>query len=139
MLRTHVRGGISRLKFVTWNLRWHHQERANCCLYIKKITIPSHNPSFLFMFVLSDKIVDYKRRLFDNLSGKAEKVLDICVATGPNLKYYSDNENAYVLGMDPNHKMEQYACEPAREARLKPENFRFMQVLSVTDLFSCYL
>ncbi|XP_022550567.1 putative methyltransferase-like protein 7A isoform X2 [Brassica napus] len=29
--------------------------------------------------------------------------------------------------MDPNQKMEKYACEAAREAGLKPENFRFMQ------------
>lgn len=92
--------------------------------------IPSHNPSFVFMFVLFDKIADYKRKLFENLTGKAEKVLEIGVGTGPNLKYYAGNENVFVFGMDPNQKMEKYACESAKEAGLNPENFRFMQGVS---------
>lgn len=44
------------------------------------ITRPSHKLLYLhkrefsvFMFVLLDKIAYYNRRLFDNLSGKAEK------------------------------------------------------------------
>ncbi|KAL1218452.1 Sterol methyltransferase-like 3 [Cardamine amara subsp. amara] len=73
------------------------------------------------------EIADYKRKLFHNLTGKAEKVLEIGVGTCPNLKYYASNENIYVFGIDPNHKMEKYACEAAREAGMKPENFRFMQ------------
>ncbi|CAN8235931.1 unnamed protein product [Cochlearia groenlandica] len=80
-----------------------------------------------FMFVLYGKIADYKKRLFNNLTGKAEKVLEIGVGTCPNLKYYAKNENLCVFGMDPNQKMEKYANESAREAGLKPENFSFMQ------------
>lgn len=79
--------------------------------------------------MLFDKIAGYKRKLFNNLT-KAEKVLEIGVGTGPNLKYYASNENVCVVGMDPNQKMEKYACESAREAGLKPETFRFMQGVS---------
>lgn len=90
-----------------------------------------------FMFVLNGKIAGYKKKLFANLAGKAETLLEIGVGTGPNLKYYAGNENICVFGMDPNHKMEKYACESAKEAGMKPENVRFMQGVSVTDLFSC--
>jgi ubiquinone/menaquinone biosynthesis C-methylase UbiE len=72
------------------------------------------------------EIAEYKRKLFEKLAGKAETVLEIGVGTGPNLKYFAGNENVCVFGMDPNHKMEKYACESAREAGMKPENFRFM-------------
>lgn len=57
-------------------------------------------------------------------------MLEIGVGTGPNLKYYANNENICVFGMDPNQKMENYAYESAREAGMKPENFRFMQGVS---------
>jgi len=83
-----------------------------------------------FMFVLFGKIAEYKRKLFEKLAGKAETVLEIGVGTGPNLKYFAGNENVCVFGMDPNHKMEKYACESAREAGMKPENFRFMHGVS---------
>ncbi|CAE5963565.1 unnamed protein product [Arabidopsis arenosa] len=73
------------------------------------------------------EIADYKRKLFEKLAGKAETVLEIGVGTGPNLKYFAGNENVCVFGMDPNHKMEKYASESAREAGMKPENFRFIQ------------
>lgn len=89
------------------------------------------------MFVLNGKIAGYKKKLFANLAGRAETLLEIGVGTGPNLKYYAGNENICVFGMDPNHKMEKYACASAKEAGMKPENFRFMQGVSVTDLFSC--
>ncbi|EOA34009.1 hypothetical protein CARUB_v10021505mg [Capsella rubella] len=73
------------------------------------------------------EIAGYKKKLFNHLAGKAETVLEIGVGTGPNLKYYPGNENICVFGMDPNHKMEKYACESAKEAGMKPENFRFMK------------
>ncbi|KFK41376.1 hypothetical protein AALP_AA2G122600 [Arabis alpina] len=73
------------------------------------------------------EIADYKTKLFDNLNGKAEQILEIGFGTGPNLKYYAVNENVTVYAMDPNEKMEKYACESAREAGLKPENFKFIQ------------
>ncbi|EFH63500.1 hypothetical protein ARALYDRAFT_315955 [Arabidopsis lyrata subsp. lyrata] len=73
------------------------------------------------------EIADYKRKLFEKLAGKAETVLEIGVGTGLNLKYFAGNENVCVFGMDPNHKMEKYAFDTAREAGMKPENFRFIQ------------
>uniref|UniRef100_A0A1J3FKM6 Methyltransferase-like protein 7A n=1 Tax=Noccaea caerulescens TaxID=107243 RepID=A0A1J3FKM6_NOCCA len=87
------------------------------------------------------EIADYKRKLFDNLTGKAETLLEIGVGTGPNLKYYAGNENVCVLGMDPNHKMEKYAWASAREAGMKPENFRFLQGVSVNhgSVYDCVL
>lgn len=93
-------------------------------------------PVFCFMF---GKIADYKRKLFDYLTGKAETLLEIGVGTGPNLKYYAGNENVCVLGMDPNHKMEKYAWASAREAGMKPENFRFLQGVSVNhgSVYDC--
>lgn len=106
------------------------------------LEVSIHNQSFLFcVCVLIDKIAGYKRKLFDNLTAKAERVLEIGVGTGPNLKYYASNENVCVFGMDPNQKMEKYACEAAREAGLKPENFRFMQGVSrvVHKMFDCEL
>lgn len=88
-------------------------------------------------FMLFGKIADYKRKLFEKLAGKAETVLEIGVGTGPNLKYFAGNENVCVFGMDPNHKMEKYACESAREAGMKPENFRFIQGVSKLLGFEC--
>lgn len=69
-------------------------------------------------------------KLFDNLVGKAEKVLEIGVGTGPNFKYYSVIPNVSVLGVDPNAKMESYARKSAAEAGLKPEDFRFIHAVT---------
>ncbi|CAN8239067.1 unnamed protein product [Cochlearia groenlandica] len=71
----------------------------------------------------------YKMKLFNNLVGKVEKVLEIGVGTGPNFKYYADIPNVSVLGLDPNAKMESYARKSAVESGLKSENFRFIHAL----------
>ncbi|KAL2904010.1 Methyltransferase-like protein 7A [Bienertia sinuspersici] len=74
------------------------------------------------------EIAGYKSQLFDNLKGQAEKVLELGVGTGPNLKYYADNAHK-VYGVDPNRKMEKYARGAAAAAGLSPENFKFIQAV----------
>ncbi|KAJ4874661.1 S-adenosyl-L-methionine-dependent methyltransferases superfamily protein [Raphanus sativus] len=76
------------------------------------------------------EISSYKMKLFDNLVGKAEKVLEIGVGTGPNFKYYSVIPNVSVLGVDRNAKMESYARKSAAEAGLKPEDFSFIHAVA---------
>ncbi|KAK6139390.1 hypothetical protein DH2020_026898 [Rehmannia glutinosa] len=66
-------------------------------------------------------------QLFANLRGKADKILEIGIGTGPNLKYYADYPGIDVFGVDPNRKMEKYALAAAENAGLTPSNFRFMQ------------
>ncbi|XP_010511992.1 PREDICTED: methyltransferase-like protein 7A isoform X2 [Camelina sativa] len=75
------------------------------------------------------EISDYKTKLFDNLVGKAEKGLEIGIGTGPNFKYYTAIPNVYVIGVDPNAKMESYARKSAAEAGLKSEDFTFIHAL----------
>jgi ubiquinone/menaquinone biosynthesis C-methylase UbiE len=70
-------------------------------------------------------------KLFDNLVGKAEKVLEIGIGTGPNFKYYTDIPNVSVIGIDPNAKMESYARKSATEAGLKPEEFTFVHAVTL--------
>ncbi|WZZ06523.1 hypothetical protein YC2023_092444 [Brassica napus] len=76
------------------------------------------------------EISSYKMKLFNNLVGKAEKVLEIGVGTGPNFKYYSNIPNVSVLGVDPNAKMESYARKSAAQAGLKPEYFSFIHAVA---------
>lgn len=70
-------------------------------------------------------------KLFDNLVGKADKVLEIGIGTGPNFKYYTAIPNVSVLGVDPNAKMESYARKSAAEAGLKSEDFRFIHAVTL--------
>ncbi|KAL6513918.1 hypothetical protein OROHE_019374 [Orobanche hederae] len=75
------------------------------------------------------EIAGYKSELFANLKGKADKILEIGVGAGPNLKYFADYPGVDILGVDPNKKMEKYAQAAAEKAGLKPLNFRFMQAV----------
>lgn len=77
------------------------------------------------------KIAGYKSQLLANLRGKAEKILEIGIGTGPNLKYYADFPGIHVFGVDPNRKMEKYAQAAAETAGLPPSNFRFMQAVCI--------
>ncbi|KAH9773963.1 methyltransferase 11 domain-containing protein [Citrus sinensis] len=78
----------------------------------------------------SDSMVaGYKSQLFDNLRGKAKKVLEIGIGTGPNLKYYAADTDVQVLGVDPNRKMEKYAQTAAVAAGLPLTNFKFLQAV----------
>lgn len=101
------------------NLRCIWLEFANCYASI----VANFLLSFLF-----GQIADYKSQIFANLRGKAQKVLEIGIGAGPNLKYYGD-EGMRVYGMDPNKKMEKYAREAALNAGLPPENFEFKQAV----------
>ncbi|XP_010551424.1 PREDICTED: methyltransferase-like protein 7A isoform X2 [Tarenaya hassleriana] len=82
-----------------------------------------------FMASYEAEVASYKMKLFDKLVGKAEKVLEIGIGTGPNLKYYAGNKNVSVYGVDPNPMMEKYARESAAEAGLEPEKFRFIHAV----------
>jgi len=75
-----------------------------------------------------NEIEDCKVKIFDKLSEKAEKVLEIGIGTGPNMRYYAArNSNVTLYGLDPNPKMKKYARKSATKAGLKPKNFRFKQ------------
>ncbi|KAK4598567.1 hypothetical protein RGQ29_015852 [Quercus rubra] len=75
------------------------------------------------------EIADYKSQLFSNLKGKAQKVLEIGIGTGPNLKYYAGEADVQVFGMDPNRKMEKYAQAAAEAAGLPLTNFEFLHAV----------
>ncbi|KAJ4711367.1 Methyltransferase-like protein [Melia azedarach] len=75
------------------------------------------------------EIAGYKSELFDKLRGKAKKVLEIGIGTGPNLKYYAGDIDVQVVGVDPNKKMEKYAQAAAMAAGLPLANFKFMKAV----------
>ncbi len=85
--------------------------------------------------LLCGKIAGYKSQLFSNLKGKAQKVLEIGIGTGPNLKYYAGEADVQVFGMDPNRKMEKYAQAAAVDAGLPLSNFEFIQAVRMLPLW----
>ncbi|XP_013652328.1 putative methyltransferase-like protein 7A isoform X1 [Brassica napus] len=75
-----------------------------------------------------DEIENFKNKVFDKLTEKDKKVLEIGIGTGPNMRYFAArNVNVTLLGLDPNPKMKKYARKAAVRAGLNPKNFRFMQ------------
>ncbi|KAK3027338.1 hypothetical protein RJ639_040430 [Escallonia herrerae] len=76
------------------------------------------------------EISGYKLQLFGNLRGKANKILEIGIGTGPNLKYYTGDTTVNVIGIDPNRKMEKYAQAAALAAGLPSTNFNFIQAVA---------
>ncbi|XAR65209.1 hypothetical protein NMG60_11009239 [Bertholletia excelsa] len=76
------------------------------------------------------EVAKYKSQLFTNLRGTAETVLEVGIGTGPNLKYYANGSSVYVIGIDPNQKMEKYAQRAAASAGLPPTNFTFKQAVA---------
>lgn len=76
------------------------------------------------------EIAGYKSKLFSNLRGKVEKIVEIGIGTGPNLKYYANDPGIHVFGIDPISKMKKYAVAAAEAAGLQPSNFRFMQAVA---------
>lgn len=77
------------------------------------------------------EIAGYKSQLFANLTGKAAKILEIGIGTGPNLKYYGNAASgASVVGVDPNRKMEKYAHAAAEASGLLPTNFKFIRAVA---------
>ncbi|KAK9075462.1 hypothetical protein SSX86_003786 [Deinandra increscens subsp. villosa] len=78
-----------------------------------------------------DEIAGYKSKLFENLTGKAAKILEIGIGTGPNLKYYGNAASgASVVGIDPNRKMEKYAQAAAEASGLPPSKFKFIHAVA---------
>uniref|UniRef100_A0A803R9P0 Uncharacterized protein n=2 Tax=Cannabis sativa TaxID=3483 RepID=A0A803R9P0_CANSA len=75
------------------------------------------------------EIAGYKSELFANLRGKAERVVEIGIGTGPNLRYYGGDKGVQVFGVDPNKKMEKYAKSSAIAAGLPVQNFKFIQAV----------
>lgn len=63
------------------------------------------------------------------MKGKAERVLEIGIGTGPNLRYYGADDGVRVFGVDPNQKMERYAQAAAVAAGLPLSNFEFIQAV----------
>ncbi|CAI9096573.1 OLC1v1032754C1 [Oldenlandia corymbosa var. corymbosa] len=76
------------------------------------------------------EIAGYKLPLFSNLRGKADKILEIGIGTGPNLKYYADEPGVEVFGVDPNKKMEKYARAAADAAGLPSTKFKFLPAVA---------
>ncbi|KAL2226087.1 methyltransferase-like protein 7A [Sesamum indicum] len=76
------------------------------------------------------EIAGYKSQLFANLRGKADRILEIGIGTGPNIKYYANHSGINVVGVDPNRKMEKYAQAAAEAAGLPRSNFSFMQAVA---------
>ncbi|KAF8399496.1 hypothetical protein HHK36_015362 [Tetracentron sinense] len=75
------------------------------------------------------EVAGYKAKLFTSLRGKANKVLELGIGTGPNLKYYASDASVHVFGVDPNKKMEKYAQTAAVAAGLPLSNFNFIQAV----------
>ncbi|KAI6686413.1 hypothetical protein NL676_032326 [Syzygium grande] len=75
------------------------------------------------------EIAGYKSRLFSKLKGKVKEVLEIGIGTGPNLKYYANDNNVHVVGIDPKRTMERYARAAAAAAGLPSPNFKFLQAV----------
>ncbi|KAF4398410.1 hypothetical protein G4B88_025389 [Cannabis sativa] len=76
------------------------------------------------------EIAGYKSELFANLRGKAERVVEIGIGTGPNLRYYGGDKGVQVFGVDPNKKMEKYAKSSAIAA---------VSSLCTYDIFRTYI
>lgn len=68
------------------------------------------------------------------MRGKADRILEIGIGTGPNLKYYADYPGVSVVGVDPNRKMEKYARVAAEAAGLASPNFKFVQAVCFLTL-----
>ncbi|KAE9615503.1 putative S-adenosyl-L-methionine-dependent methyltransferase [Lupinus albus] len=78
------------------------------------------------------EVARYKSQIFSGLKGKALKILEVGIGTGPNLSYYAGNSDVQVVGIDPNPKMEKYARLSAVSAGLPLTNFEFIQAVSMS-------
>ncbi|XVE91514.1 hypothetical protein REPUB_Repub01dG0016400 [Reevesia pubescens] len=76
------------------------------------------------------EIAGYKSQIFGKLRGKAKRVLEIGIGTGPNLEYYANGNEVQVFGVDPNKKMEKYARAAAAAVGLPPKNFQFIEAVA---------
>lgn len=74
------------------------------------------------------QIAGYKSQIFTYLRENANKILELGIGTGPNLKYYASN-GVDVIGVDPNQKMEKYAKAAAVSTGLPSEKFKFIRAV----------
>ncbi|CAA7396246.1 unnamed protein product [Spirodela intermedia] len=72
------------------------------------------------------EVAGYKTQIFSHLRGEGNKILELGVGTGPNIKYYA-NAAGVVVGVDPNERMEKYARVTAADAGLPSDQFTFVQ------------
>ncbi|XP_020979401.1 methyltransferase-like protein 7A isoform X4 [Arachis ipaensis] len=84
---------------------------------------------FILFYFFCGKVAKYKSQVLSNLKGKALKILEVGIGTGPNLSYYANDSDVHVVGIDPNPKMEKYARSSARLAGLLLSNFEFFQAV----------
>ncbi|XP_028761995.1 methyltransferase-like protein 7A [Neltuma alba] len=71
-----------------------------------------------------------RSEIFSSLMrGKAQKILEVGIGTGPNLFYYARNSDVQVVGIDPNQTMENCARSAAISAGLPPSNFEFIRAV----------
>lgn len=73
------------------------------------------------------QMAGYKEQLFNCLDKDAQKVLELGIGTGPNMKYYAKRPDVDVIGVDPNSHMEKYARAAASAAGLLDSQFKFVQ------------
>lgn len=64
-------------------------------------------------------------------------MLEIGIGTGPNLKYYANDADIEVLGVDPNMKMEKYAKAAAVASGLPPTNLKFIHAVCNLHKWKC--
>ncbi|KAH9294874.1 hypothetical protein KI387_038462, partial [Taxus chinensis] len=73
------------------------------------------------------EVAGYKVQLLNQLKGDAERILELGIGTGPNIKYYASGENVSVVGIDPNMQMEKYARAAATAAGIPESQFKFIR------------
>eukprot|EP00249_Psilotum_nudum_P017120 c26171_g1_i2 orf=128-976(+) len=79
------------------------------------------------MKLYEDQVADYKAQLFNHLDDKVEKILEVGIGTGPNIKFYARRPGVSIVGVDPNTHMEKYARAAASSVGLKTTQFEFLQ------------
>lgn len=114
-----------------WIQLWNLMKQRSVAIY--KPVIISTILTFKFMWLVHSrfcKIAGYKSQIFTDLRGNANKILELGIGTGPNLKYYASN-GVNVIGVDPNQKMEKYAKAAAVSTGLPSEKFKFVRAVCI--------
>ncbi|GLJ52137.1 hypothetical protein SUGI_1109200 [Cryptomeria japonica] len=74
-----------------------------------------------------EEVAKYKAELLNQLKGRAERILELGIGTGPNIKYYASGANVSVVGIDPNMQMEKYARAAATAVGIPESQFKFIR------------
>ncbi|KAL3162688.1 hypothetical protein ABBQ38_008732 [Trebouxia sp. C0009 RCD-2024] len=68
------------------------------------------------------EIAACKRRLFSELfQSDIQALLEVGMGTGPNMKYYGQQQSMQIVGVDPNPEMASYAVQAAHDANVSGE------------------